>query len=71
MKMYIYDDPKMYERNASDVVGRVRSILQSSGYTKGLNNKKFAWLDVDPKDVIQGLIEFLNGLGSRNVKKTN
>lgn len=71
MKMYIYDDPKMHERNAADVVGRVQSILQSSGYTKGLNNKKFAWLDVDPKDVIQGLIGFLNGLGSRNVKKTN
>ena len=71
LKMYIYDDPKMHERNAADVVGRVQSILQSSGYTKGLNNKKFAWLDADPKDVIQGLIEFLNGLGRRNVKKTN
>ena len=71
MRMYIYDDPKMHERNAVDVVGRVQSILQSSGYTKGLSNKKFAWLDVDPQRVIQGLIEFLNGLSIRTTKKKN
>lgn len=67
MKMYIYDDPKMRERDAAAVAERARNILQSSGYTRGLRNKKFAWIDVDPSSVVQSLMEFLVGLGK--VKK--
>ena len=65
MKMYIYDDPKMREKDAAAVAERVQNILKSAGYARGLRNKKFAWIDVAPNDVVQGLVEFLVGLGKR------
>ena len=59
MKMYIFDDRKMRERDVDAVVLRVKAVLAQKSYAAGLRNKKFAWIDTDPGEVVSGLVNFL------------
>lgn len=61
MKMYIFDDKKMRERNGDAVVSRVKTVLANKNYAAGLRNKKFAWIDTDPSEVVLDLVKFLDG----------
>lgn len=61
MKMYIFDDKKMRERDGDAVVSRLKAVLAQKSYAAGLRNKKFAWIDTDPSEVVSGLVKFLNG----------
>ncbi len=60
MKMYIFDDKKMREHDGVAVVSRVKAILAQKSYVVGLRNKKFAWVDANPSEVVSGLVSFLN-----------
>ena len=59
VKMYIFDDGKMRERDGDAIVSRVKSVLAQKSYVTGLRNKKFAWIDADPSEVVSGLVSFL------------
>lgn len=59
MKMYIFDDKKMRERDGDAVVSRLKAVLAQKSYAAGLRNKKFAWIDTDPSVVVSGLVNFL------------
>ena len=59
VRMYIFDDKKMRERDGDAVVSRVKAVLAQKSYVAGLRNKKFAWIDTDPSEVVSGLVNFL------------
>ena len=59
VRMYIFDDRKMRERDGDAVVSRVKSVLAQKSYVAGLRNKKFAWIDTDPSEVVSGIVNFL------------
>ena len=69
MKMYIFDDKKMRERDGDAAVSRVKAVLAQKSYARGLRNKKFAWIDTDPSEVVSGLVKFLNGCFQLNSAK--
>lgn len=59
MGIYIYRDRTMRERTALAVRERLSAVFQDKTFARNLMNKKFAWLDVDPKEAVDGILSFV------------
>ena len=62
MKLYIYDDAKMREKDVGGVVRRLQRIFANRRYMEQLADPVYAWIDESPNDVTARLVDFLSGI---------
>ena len=62
MKLYIYDDAKMREKDVAGVVRRLQRVFANRRYMKQLADPVYAWIDESPNDVTAQLVDFLSGI---------
>lgn len=55
---YIYSDPKMHEKNGSDIVRRLNIAFKNKMYLKYLNTTDKKWLDEDLDIILNELLKF-------------
>ena len=60
--IYVYNDPKMREKDITGIIKRVNMIFKDKSYTSRLRTKDANWLGVDSEVVTKGLIDFLKQL---------
>ena len=56
---YIYDDPKMRERDIQGVIRRVKLVFRDRPYLRRLQTTDKKWLDEDLDTITKGIIRFL------------
>lgn len=60
--IYVYNDPKMREKDITGIIKRVNMVFKDKSYTSRLRTKDANWLGVDSEVVTKGLIDFLKQL---------
>lgn len=60
LDILIYKDITMKENNITDIITRLKQILNSERYYKMLNDPKVNWLDLPINEVIENVIEYLS-----------
>lgn len=56
---YIFNDPKMREKNSKDIVKRVKIAFNNRTYISRLKTTDKKWLDDELDDILGGLIKFI------------
>lgn len=59
---YVFDDERMFEKDMSDVVRRVKRTFADAKYMARLSHRRANWLQVDPQESTRGLVDFLSSL---------
>ena len=59
---YVYNDPKMREKNSADIVRRVKIAFNNRAYISRLRTTDKKWLDEELDDILNGLIEYIEKL---------
>lgn len=59
MDTYIYQDSEMRENDIQGVLKRIRRTFDDEKYLERLNNSDKKWLDVDVREVVKELLNFL------------
>ena len=63
LRLYIFDDEAMLERNVSDIESRLARIFSSKTFIKRLANPDAAWLDEPIETVVGTLMAFFRRIG--------
>ena len=59
LKVYIFDDRTMRERNAKDILARLDKVLSDPRFRVPFGKtKRYNWLEVDPARVVQCLLDY-------------
>jgi predicted nucleotidyltransferase component of viral defense system len=58
-KTYIFDDPKMREKDLNGVLRRIEIIFKDKLYVSHLNSNEVNWIGEDINTVISGIIAFI------------
>ena len=58
-KTYIFDDPKMREKDLNGVLRRIERIFKDKLYVSHLNSNEVNWLEEDVDTVLSGIISFI------------
>ena len=59
---YIFDDPKMREKNVKDIIRRVHMVFDDKAYLRRLQTTDKKWLDESIETVTAGIIDYLESL---------
>ena len=59
VKLLVFDDAKMRERDFAAIAKRLERVLLSATYLRKLAGSKVNWLQVDPKEVSTRILDFL------------
>jgi len=62
MKVLVFDDAKMRERDFTAVASRLERTLTSTTYLRKLASSKVNWLQTDPREVTVRILDFLKSL---------
>lgn len=58
-KTYIFDDPKMREKDFNGILRRLSLIFRDKLYISHLNSTEINWLEADVDKVLSGIISFI------------
>ena len=58
-KTYIFDDPKMREKDLNGVLRRIEMIFKDKLYVSHLHSNEVNWLEEDVDTVLSGIIAFI------------
>ena len=62
LRICIFDDSSMLEKNVVDIERRLARIFSSKTFLKRMANPDYAWIDDSVDAVVKGLLEFFKGL---------
>ena len=60
--IYVYNDPKMREKDMDGIVKRMNMVFRDKSYMSRLSTKDVNWLGIDSEVVTKGLLDFLKQL---------
>ena len=58
-KTFIFDDPKMREKDLNGILRRLEMIFKDKLYISHLNSNEVNWLEEDVDTVLSGIIAFI------------
>ena len=59
LRLYIFDDSQMPEKNTAMIADRLRRILNNRTFLRRLANPDFAWLDMPVNILVDDLLSFI------------
>lgn len=62
LNSYVYNDPKIREKNSNDIAKRVKIAFKDRMYLSRLRSTDKKWLDEDLDKILDGLIQFIETL---------
>ena len=58
-KTFIFDDPKMREKDINGILRRIEMIFKDKLYVSHLHSNEVNWLEEDVDTVLSGIIAFI------------
>lgn len=62
LKVYVFDDDEMREKNMSDIVRRVKKTFCDETYKKRVDESDKRWIDDDIDTVFTGIVTYLDSI---------
>ena len=62
IKVYIYNDTRMLEKNIDEIISRVSKVFSDKNYLARLSHRRSNWLEIEPQEATKRLLEFLRSL---------